>query len=178
MHPDSRCHAATNIDVDAAFTGDRLLELAYGVVGNTGAIRWPPAETATRRDGLWRHTCFELFVRASAGGPYYEFNFSPSTQWAAFRFASYRHGMCAAAVARAPLIGVQPDGDRYTLRVALESDCLPDLPRDAAWQIGLSAVIEGVDGRTSYWALAHAPGRPDFHHSDCFALELWPAGHP
>ena len=24
----------------------------------------------------------------------------------------------------------------------------------------------------SYWALAHPPGKPDFHHPDCFALEL------
>jgi hypothetical protein len=33
-------------------------------------------------------------------------------------------------------------------------------------------VIEETNGRLSYWALAHPPGKPDFHHSDCFALEL------
>jgi hypothetical protein len=33
-------------------------------------------------------------------------------------------------------------------------------------------VIEAIDGTLSYWALAHAPGSPDFHHLDCFALEL------
>jgi hypothetical protein len=39
-------------------------------------------------------------------------------------------------------------------------------------RIGLSAVIEGKDGALSYWALRHAPGKPDFHHRRAFALEL------
>jgi hypothetical protein len=42
--------------------------------------------------------------------------------------------------------------------------------------LGLSAVIEEKDGTKSYWALAHPPGdKPDFHHLDCFAVELPPA---
>jgi len=39
-------------------------------------------------------------------------------------------------------------------------------------RIGLSAVIEETDGTKSYWALRHPPGKPDFHHPDCFALTL------
>jgi hypothetical protein len=38
--------------------------------------------------------------------------------------------------------------------------------------IGLSAVIEEQDGRLSYWALRHPPGKPDFHYPEAFALEL------
>jgi hypothetical protein len=33
-------------------------------------------------------------------------------------------------------------------------------------------VIEDADGSLSYWALAHPPGRPDFHHTEAFALDL------
>ena len=43
---------------------------------------------------------------------------------------------------------------------------------DEPLSIGLSAVIEETDGTKSYWALRHPPGPPDFHHPDCFALEL------
>jgi len=33
--------------------------------------------------------------------------------------------------------------------------------------------IEGEsDEGLSYWALRHPPGGPDFHHADCFAMEL------
>jgi len=35
-----------------------------------------------------------------------------------------------------------------------------------------STTFEETNGRLSYWALAHPPGKPDFHHPDCFALEL------
>jgi hypothetical protein len=43
---------------------------------------------------------------------------------------------------------------------------------EADWEVGLSAVIEAADGALSYWALRHPAGRPDFHHPDCFALDL------
>jgi hypothetical protein len=38
--------------------------------------------------------------------------------------------------------------------------------------IGLTAVLEQTDGTKSYWALAHPPGKPDFHDPACFALEF------
>jgi hypothetical protein len=44
--------------------------------------------------------------------------------------------------------------------------------REDARRLALSAVIEEVDGALSYWALRHAPGKPDFHHRDTFALSV------
>jgi len=32
--------------------------------------------------------------------------------------------------------------------------------------------VENAAGSKSYWALRHAPGKPDFHHADAFALQL------
>ena len=34
------------------------------------------------------------------------------------------------------------------------------------------AVLEEKDGTKSYWALAHAADKPDFHHPDCFVAKL------
>ncbi|HZF44227.1 MAG TPA: hypothetical protein VEZ48_12550 [Sphingomonadaceae bacterium] len=48
---------------------------------------------------------------------------------------------------------------------------LSDVPR-LPLRLALSAVIEESAGRKSYWALAHPPGAPDFHHPACFAAEL------
>ena len=50
--------------------------------------------------------------------------------------------------------------------------CIVELARQEKWQLGLSAVIEELNGHKSYWALAHPPGKPDFHHSDCFTYEF------
>ena len=36
----------------------------------------------------------------------------------------------------------------------------------------LAAVIEDDSGNVSYWALKHAPTRPDFHHPAGFILEV------
>ena len=43
-------------------------------------------------------------------------------------------------------------------------------------RLAVCAVMENEQGRVSYWALAHPPGKPDFHHRDGFALRL--AGDP
>lgn len=178
LHPDSRCMAATGIDVDATRPSPGELQLRYTVTGNMGDLCLPPVAAPTRTDGLWQHTCFEAFLRASPGGAYYEFNFAPSTQWAAYRFSDYRTGMSVAGEISTPRIEAKSESDSYELRAALTLDGLPHLPGDALWQVGLSAVIEETNGRKSYWALAHPPGEADFHHSDCFALDLAAAWRP
>ena len=79
---------------------------------------------------------------------------------------------CAAVISRdvaAPLIDVITGEDALELQAMLAF-------RDVGTRrIGLSAVIEEANGRISYWALAHPPGKPDFHHADCFALEFSPS---
>ena len=178
LHPDSRCCAAAHVEVEVARPHADRLALSYLVTGNMSDIRMPPVMASERGDELWQHTCFEAFVRASSDVGYYEFNFAPSTQWAAYRFSGYRSGMCAAAEVSAPPIETQSSSDRYTMQVSLELNGLPELPRTALWRLGLSALIEDTSGRMAYWALVHPPGKPDFHHADCFAHELSPVGPP
>ena len=170
LHPDSRCFAAAHIEVEVTRPRADSLVLSYIVTGKMSDVRMPPVMAAARSDELWQHTCFEAFVRASSGAAYYEFNFAPSTEWAAYRFSGYRSGMCVAAEIGAIPIMVLPSPDCYTLQASLELDRLSGLSRNALWHIGLSALIEDTSGHKSYWALAHPPGKPDFHHADCFAL--------
>jgi hypothetical protein len=132
----------------------------------------PSVTDSTRTAELWRHTCFEALVGASRGATYYEFNFAPSMRWAAYRFSDHRSGMQVASAISAPRVEVQSNGKCCKLQASLELDRLSILPSDAVWRLGLSVVIEEMSGRKSYWALAHPPGKADFHHSDCFAHEL------
>ena len=96
LHPHSHSLAATQIEVEIACPRPDRLMLSYTVTGKMSDILMPPVTAAARGEELWRHTCFEAFVRASSSAEYYEFNFAPSTQWAAYRFTSYRTGMCVA----------------------------------------------------------------------------------
>lgn len=59
----------------------------------------------------------------------------------------------------------------YALSACLED---PAFGGPGPWVAAISAVIEEADGTKSYWALAHPPGEPDFHHPDCFVLDLPP----
>jgi hypothetical protein len=166
-HPDSRCDAVTAIGVGVARPRTGALVLSYEATGNVGSLRLPLVTAPTRADELWRHTCFETFIRPAVAADYFEFNFAPSTQWAAYRFDDYRSGVHTAETG-APRVEIKSSPGLFTLRAALELPSFPSGP----WRLALSAVIEEVNGRLSYWALAHPPGNPDFHHADCFACEI------
>jgi hypothetical protein len=169
LHPHSLCAAVTGIEVELTPRAGGGILLSYAVTGTIDDLVLPPIAAPARADELWRHTCFEAFVKDVAGETYYEFNLAPSTQWAVYRFDRYRSGMHPATQIEPPQIVVQPKPDRYTLRAALS---LPDGQAGPSLRLGLAAVLEEKSGSTSYWALAHPPGRPDFHHADGFTLEL------
>jgi hypothetical protein len=169
LHPNSVCTVAAGIEVEVMRPAGGSLLLSYAVTGTIGDLVLPPIGAPARTDELWRHTCFEAFVKEAAGEGYYEFNFAPSTQWAAYRFDRYRTGMHAATEIEPPQIVSRSVPERYALRATLS---LPDRQRDRTLCVGLAAVLEERNGNRSYWALAHPPGAPDFHHADSFALEL------
>ena len=175
LHPHSFCPAVTQFKGGVARPRAGVLLFAYTIRGKVGDLALTPPADAVRTDELWRHTCFEAFLRGPSSAEYYEFNFAPSTQWAAYRFSGYRSEMRVAAEINAPRIAVEARRERYMLQASLELDETLPLAIGAGapiWHVGLSAVIEETSGRRSYWALAHPSGRPDFHHSDCFALEV------
>lgn len=132
----------------------------------------PGPAMPTRTDGLWATTCFEAFLRPPVGDAYQEYNFSPSGAWAAYGFTGNRRGMRELALVADPFIGRDEDADPDVCAWHVDLD-LTHLPA-GPFRLALSAVIEEVGGRKSYWALAHPPGAPDFHHLDCFAAELAP----
>lgn len=147
---------------------DRL-DLTYRLSGLAGDVFVPAPATPIATDGLWRHTCCELFIAVGHGTEYEEFNFSPSGQWAHYRFNAYRERDFDFTPATAPLIHWQALADAYQLDVTLSADQLPASP---SLQLGLSAVIEAGDGSKHYWALKHCAAQPDFHHRQSFTLAL------
>jgi hypothetical protein len=165
-HPRTAHAAIRGVTAELERDGTRF-GCRYSIAGAAKELIWEPGEPS-RADELWRHTCCELFVMAEGGG-YLEFNFAPSGQWAAYRFDGYRRGIRDLEYV-VPRLTVDQGNERLVLHAEV------DLPAIAAIAVGLSAVIETADGTKSYWALAHPPGKPDFHHPDCFALKLPAAG--
>lgn len=165
-HPAFPPREVTRIAASVSQKDPRWLRLRWRIEG-AGAVVVPPFAGRRRMDGLWRTTCFELFCAHGEGEGYAEFNFSPSEAWAAYDFAAYREGMRERRVAVAPTISWR--GGRTNLAifdVAIPRDAVP------SGALGISAVIEEAGGAKSFWALAHPPGDPDFHHRTCFAAAL------
>jgi hypothetical protein len=155
-------HVGLTLEVEARRAG-RVLSLEYVLAGPVEMVRWPQAAARARTDDLWRTTCFEAFVRTADG--YVEYNLSPSGGWAAYRFDGYREGMRELEIA-APFIVTRMAQGRFVLTVDVE------LPEDATGMVGLTAVIEGLDGAIAYWALAHPSEGPDFHNEEGWAAVL------
>jgi len=139
----------------------------FGVSAPAHRFVIPKLSEPWRADDLWRTTCLEAFLRPVGAESYREWNFAPSGNWAAYDFSKYREGMARAEVGSPPYIRMEDNFTWWTVGATIAVDA------DQQWRLGLSAVLEEVDGTKSYWALAHPPGdTPDFHHPDCFAVQL------
>jgi hypothetical protein len=171
-HSSSSDGAVRGIDAGARHGQSGELVFQFLLRGDLSRLRVPAAQPDPARvDGLWKHTCFEAFIVDPALPGYHEINFSPSGHWAAYRFSGYREGMSPADVTSPPVIDVRRFDDRLELDATLR--LVPSRPVRTL-KLALTAVVEDDSGTLSYWALKHAPGKPDFHHPNGFVLELTP----
>lgn len=169
-HPDTPTTAVKSIAVHLSEPHAAILALRFSLIGDLTRIRIPSPQPPRLRDRLWERSCFEVFMCVDMSTAYDEFNISPSGEWAVYHFRHYRQRSATPSY-------FSPD--EFTRRdieggieMAFEIDLHP-LDLDAkSLSLGLSAVIEDKTGAMSYWALRHPAGKPDFHHADCFALEL------
>ncbi len=167
-HPQTPSQAIHKIDVVVAEAKNGSLMLTFCLVGDISDLSIPESRSPRRADHLWRHTCFEVFVMEGEGPEYREFNFSPSGEWAVYDFRGYRNGS-GLENEFSPGIKVHRAMDRLELGAEI-CQCL--LPHGRPLRLGLSAIVEDGGGILSYWALRHPPGKPDFHHTDAFALQM------
>jgi hypothetical protein len=174
-HPEAHSQAVQEIEASAGWTQDNALIFTYTLTGDLPRLRIPPPRPPLRADRLWQHTCFEAFVSVQGKADYHEFNFAPSGEWAAYSFQRYRDGTPLEDDKLVPRITVRNEADQLDLDATIRLEHLATIPPNAWLRLALCAVIEDQSGKLSYWALRHPPGNPDFHHPDCFALELEPA---
>jgi hypothetical protein len=161
-HPGTAVSTVQSIDTTVWQENGRW-HFRYLIEGTTDLLLPDPKER-DRAENLWETTCAEAFV----GLPrdvYLEFNFSPSGQWAAYRFDAHREGMRAEPAEIEVYLDLGEDW------IAIEAAVLCKA-LEPSLTLGLSAVIEEQGGIRSYWALKHPEGDPDFHDRSCFTALL------
>ena len=165
------------LSVSGSLHRSGTLAIEFQLTADLRTIRFVPMICRPqRRDELWRHTCFELFARHGGEPGYCEFNFAPCGDWAAYVFEDYR-GARRDAAQRAVEVAVQTsaqDQIQLRARVDLGSAFATNATRwdEASWRLNCAAVIEGMDGSLSYWAVHHPRPQPDFHDAEGFRIDL------
>ncbi len=159
LHPDCKSGPIKNVTAQVHGTSDGC-HAEFRLQGDVSQIKIPQHRPPARTDELWKSTCFEIFWQPAGAKSYREFNLSPSSCWAAYDFDSFRKGMRDAPVPAISLASSHNDRE-----LILKASIAADLPDPA--QVALNAIVEGLDGKLQYWALAFAPGKPDFHAALC-----------
>lgn len=163
-----------NSTSDFTLTADALrdkssIKLVYTITDLKNLLNLPAPFTSegagvSREDGLWNHTCFEMFIRKAHQKPYTEFNFSLKPAWNQYSFDSYR----------------LPQPPKHSFDITLQKMNwngqsleveLTGFEPEEKFEISLTTVLQERSGKIHYMALKHAGSEADFHHVDSFILK-------
>lgn len=145
-------------------TDGNVNQLKLHIEGNIDSISFPDQSLSPGfKDNLWEETCFELFTKTHYSKSYYEFNFSPSGNWACYSFDSYREGQKKVDVP-------PPQIDLQIKQHSIDAVIHFEFPVKSL--VGISSIILYKSHNTNFWALTHPKKRPDFHHLKSFAMEI------
>jgi hypothetical protein len=155
-----------------------FLDVQYLLTGNVDEVFLPPPSPSPgRRDELWKATCFEFFLAVKDEPGYWEFNMSPSGDWNVYRMDAYRRiGFREETKIPQLPFEIKRDLNRFSLDVAVDLTFL--VRPNQELQMGITAIIQGIDGVETYWALAHPALQADFHLRESFTLALARQTHP
>jgi hypothetical protein len=157
---------------------DKLLAVNYLLTGNAEDVFLPPPVAhPSRKDELWKQTCFEFFLAIESQPQYWEFNMSPSGDWNVYRMDAYRRVgfQEETSIERLPF-EAQKEENTFVLNAVVDLSSL--FPLNDCLEVAITAVIQTLDGTQTYWALAHPAPQADFHLRESFILALAPQTHP
>jgi hypothetical protein len=171
-HPTTLSGAIESLHVQVSVLSPGFLTLGYTLQADMSRLRVGLEGVPGPADHLWKHTCFEAFIRPSGSRGYYEFNFSPTKQWAVYRFDSYREGMTPMDMANPPDISIRKAPDHLELKATFPLPISVGIDAAQRPKLALTAVVQEESGRLCYWSARHPQGKPDFHHPDGFVFDL------
>jgi hypothetical protein len=150
---------------------DQMLSIEYQLFGDMNGISIaPPASSPSRQSHLWEATCFEFFIGIPGDANYWEFNLSPSGDWAVFALDDYRQGLRDELSFSSLPFKV----DRYPnyITLSLEFDLSELILAEQDLEMSVTTVVKSSQDELSYWAIAHSGKEADFHLRDSFAINL------
>ena len=171
LHPAENRSPHHEVEFQYRRLAQNRLSLSFILRGGEHAVLGPTNPQPTRRDELWKQTCFECFMvnaaDRSASARYFEWNLAPSGDWQAYGFTGYREGRSEVAL-EAPLLTRKQEGENFVFEFQLP---IPADLQSRGFEIGVSAVVkESVEESPFYWAFAHRAEKPDFHNREAMLV--------
>ncbi len=150
----------------------RNIRCRYLLAGDMSRVRWPaPQAAGSRKFGLWESTCFEFFLGQQRSRAYYEFNLSPSGNWNSFSFSDLHADMAQTDVLILHSIDVaEPTASCRQVTADIDVNAAGSLAGRV--DVGVSSVIEDIDGNYHYYALSHPAAGPDFHRREIHLISF------
>lgn len=111
---------------------------------------------------LWRHTCFELFIRDRHGEGYEEINCSPGGRFSRTYLSSYRNVHSVREFHTAPDIICSRQGDSCEYAICFAGIDI------VQGEIAVAVITADDRGTRRFWGMNHRGDIPDFHHDDNF----------
>lgn len=146
----------------------------YKIKGDLSSIDLGPLnESSNRIIGLWKKSCFELFLRSGNPQEYLEFNLSPNGDWNCFIFNEEINELTEYNELLKIDFTANLKDDEFTLELSIDRNDLPVIHRDFQnVEFSTTSVLLINDGdevfKESFWAINHCDTRPNFHHPDSY----------
>jgi hypothetical protein len=172
LKPFSQPPSPYSVSVDSVAHPNNL-RVEFTLQGDLESLNLPNlSDHPERIEGLYHHTCFEIFLKK--GESYLEWNFAFSGDWCLFLFESYRKKSAQKVDLDSSFFNlshISHSNSEANLKVEIPLDRLSFLG-DLPPEIGFSCVLEHPKNIFSYWALAHVSEKPDFHQPASFIAKL------
>ncbi len=136
------------------------LKVEYEIVGDVSDYHFPKESQQKRANELWKDTCFELFIANASSKEYYEINISPSTEWNAYHFKSYKEEMKESDALFPPFIQTQHLLNRciFSFQMSFQESIL-----EKELELNLALILLDNQGIRHFYAINRRKEFPDFH---------------
>ena len=166
-------HALPKVEINGEIAREKnQLSIRYEVTGEIDQILLPvKSPNPSRKDDLWKVTCFEFFLAIPDQPQYWEFNMSPSGDWNIYLIDAYRRvGFREKSAITDLPFEFRKENKKISLNIS--ADLTPFFSSLQNLQMSITAIIQTKDGNETYWALAHPGQQADFHLRESFILSL------
>ncbi len=148
--------------------------LDYRIRGDIDRPRLPPQAASKFQDLLWSKPAWKRSSASPTATPTSNSTSRPRASGRCIDSKPIGKDVTSLNPLPPPRVIVRRHGEELEADIDIHLGAIPGLTaaeiKGRELRLAVSAVMQSDQGVISYWALAHPPGKPDFHHRDGFAL--------